>query len=140
MASQTRSEVVSGRRINQVVAGAFGVVFVIVGLLGFTVSGGHSAAGHDGGQLLGLFGVNVLHNLVHFAIGAVLIAAAVAGARTARTLNVVIGAAYLLLGVLGLVIVGDNPVNVIAINGADNALHLGLGVILLGVGLGADRR
>ncbi|HEV7899963.1 MAG TPA: DUF4383 domain-containing protein [Planosporangium sp.] len=140
MASQTQPGVLAGRRLNQVVAGAFGAVFVIVGLLGFTVSGGHQIAGHDGGQLLGLFGVNVLHNLVHLAIGAVLVAAAVAGVQAARSVNAVIGATYLLLGVVGLFITGGNPANIIAINGADNALHLVLGAILLGAGLGADRR
>jgi hypothetical protein len=46
---------------------------------------------------------------------------------------------YLALGVLGLFITGDNPLNVIALNGADNGLHLVIGTALLGVGLGADR-
>src|SRR5262245_29110950 len=120
MTTQTRAGVASGRRINTLVAGAFGAVFVIVGLVGFTVSGGHSAAGHTGGQLLGLFQVNVVHNLVHLAVGAVMIAAAIAGVRAAKLANTVLGAVYLLLGVLGLFITGDNPLNIIALNGADN--------------------
>jgi hypothetical protein len=130
----------AGGRLNTLAAGAVGAVFIVVGLLGFTVSGGHSLAGHTGGQLLGLFQVNSLHNLVHIAVGAVMVAAAIAGTRSARAVNTLIGAVYLALGVAGLFITGDNPLNVIALNGADNGLHLVIGAVLVGVGLGADRR
>lgn len=140
MTIHTSTNAMTGRKLNSLVAGAFGAVFVIVGLLGFTVSGGHDAAGHTGGQLLGLFQVNVLHNLVHLAVGAAMIAAAIAGVRVAKTANIFIGAVYLVLAIAGLAILGDNPLNIIALNGADNGLHLVLGLVLLGVGLGADRR
>lgn len=127
-------------RINSVVGGVVGAVFVVVGLLGFTVSGGHSVAGHTGGELLGLFQVNTLHNVVHLLVGAVMVAGAIAGTRAARAVNILIGAVYLVLGVLGLFILGDRPLNIIALNGADNGLHLVIGIVLLGVGLGADKR
>lgn len=56
----------------------FGVVYLLVGLLGFFVSGGlmvgpmnaGGASSGDWGQLLGLFPINLLHNIVHLAIGA----------------------------------------------------------------------
>jgi hypothetical protein len=140
MATRDMTGVRAGGRLNSFTAGAVGAVFVVVGLLGFTVSGGHSIAGHDGGQLLGLFQVNSLHNLVHIAVGAVMVAAAIVGTRAARSANTLIGAVYLALGVVGLFITGDSPLNVIALNGADNGLHLVIGALLVGVGLGADRR
>jgi hypothetical protein len=140
MATRDMTGVRAGGRLNSFTAGAVGAVFVVVGLLGFTVSGGHSIAGHDGGQLLGLFQVNSLHNLVHIAVGAVMVAAAIAGTRAARSANTLIGAVYLALGVVGLFITGDSPLNVIALKGADNGLHLVIGALLVGVGLGADRR
>jgi hypothetical protein len=126
--------------LNSIVAYGFGAIFVLVGVAGFTVSGGHTAAGHEGGDLLGVFQVNVLHNVVHLAVGAVMLGAAVAGNVAARLTNTVVGAVYLLLAVVGLFILGDSPANIIALNGADNGLHAVLGVALLGVGLGADRR
>src|SRR5262245_61127698 len=138
MATQNVAGIRTGR-LNALVAGTVGAVFVVVGLLGFTVSGGHDLAGHTGGQLLGLFEVNTLHNVVHLAVGAVMIAAAIAGLRAARTANTLIGAVYLALGVLGLFITGNNPLNIIALNGADNGLHLVIGAVLVGVGLGADK-
>jgi len=139
MTTRDMAGVRTGGRLNSLVAGVVGAVFVVVGLLGFTVSGGHDIAGHAGGQLVGLFQVNTLHNIVHLAVGAAMIAAAIAGTRAARVGNTLIGVVYLALGVLGLFITGDNPLNIIALNGADNGLHLVIGALLVAVGLGADK-
>ena len=131
MATQS---IMSGRRLNTLVAFVFGAVFVVVGLLGFTVSGGHHVAGREGGDLLGLFQVNVLHNLVHLAAGAALIAASIVGVRAAKAANTLFGVVYLAVGLLGLFVTGGSA-NIIALNGADNVLHLFLGAVLLAVGL-----
>jgi hypothetical protein len=138
MATHSTTGTMAGRRVNSLVAFAFGAVFVVVGLLGFTVSGGHHVAGTEGGELLGLFQVNVLHNFVHLAAGAVLIGSAIAGARAAKMANTLFGVVYLAVGVVGLFLLGTSA-NIIALNSADNALHLALGAVGLGVGLGADR-
>ena len=142
MASSTGSResgVVAGRALNGIVALVFGAVFVLVGLAGFLVSGGHPAAGTTGGALLGLFQVNVLHNIVHLAIGVVMIAAALRGDIAARGANRTFGVLYLVLFVAGLFLVGT-ALNLVALNVGDNILHLVLGVVLAGVGFGADRR
>jgi len=128
----------AGRRVNTLAGGAAGAVFVLVGLIGFAVSGGHPAVGQDGGHVLGVFEVNVAHNLVHLVVGAALVAGAIAGVRAARAVNTLVGAVYLLVGVLGLVITNTGA-NIIALNGADNALHIVVGAVLLAFGLGADR-
>ena len=139
MASRTGSGVVAGRSVNGIVALVFGAVFVLVGLAGFLVSGGHPAVGTSGGALLGLFQVNVLHNLVHLAIGVVMIAFALRGDVAARNVNRAVGVLYLALFVIGLFLVGTE-LNLVALNGQDNILHLVLGVVLAGIGFGADRR
>jgi hypothetical protein len=123
---------------NTLTAFNFGAALVVVGLLGFTVSGGHPAAGATGGHLIGVFKVNVLHNLVHLAVGTLMIFAAVAGTRLAKTANVLVGAGYLVVGVAGLLVVGTR-LNVLALNAADNAMHLALGLVLSAMGLLADR-
>lgn len=138
MATPTAAAQLSGRRLNSLVAYLFGAVFVLVGLSGFVVSGGHHAVGTDGGDLLGVFQVNVLHNVVHLAVGALMIGAAVAGTRAARTANTAFGLIYLVLFVIGLFILGTGA-NIIALNAADNLLHLALGLALTAVGLLADR-
>lgn len=128
-----------GVRLNQLTAAVIGGVLALVGLAGFFVSGDHDAVGQDGGELLGLFQVNVLHNLVHLAVGAVMVAAAILGRWAAKTVNLAIGLVYVLLFVIGLFII-DTSGNIIALNSADNILHAALGVVLIAVGAAADRR
>jgi Domain of unknown function (DUF4383) len=124
---------------NVLVGYVFGAVYLLVGLLGFTVSGGHEFAGHDGGTLLGLFMVNPLHNVAHLLIGALLVLAATRGEAVSSRINTVVGGVYLLLGLVGLVIL-DEDVNILALNTPDNLLHFGSAAVLLGVGLSAGRR
>jgi hypothetical protein len=127
----------TGKSLNQLVGTVFGAVYVLVGILGFFVDSDGFAA-TSGGKLLGIFEVNPLHNIAHIAIGVALFLAAKSLA-SARAVNSTVGAAYLLLGVLGLFIL-DSSANILALNGADNALHLASALVLLGVGLGADKR
>ena len=130
MASTART---TGRGVNKIVAPVFGAIYLLVGLLGFTVSGGHPAAGHMGGLLLGVFMVNTLHNVVHLLIGAALLIAGLRGSeRTAATADAVVGIAYLVVFVYGLVVPLSSAANFVALNSADNVLHL-LSAVLLGV-------
>jgi hypothetical protein len=124
------------RSTNQLVATVFGAVYLLVGVLGFFVRS-DGFAEQTGGKLIGLFEVNPLHNVAHLLIGAALLAAA----RTlpsARAANTTVGAVYLLLGVIGLFIL-DSKANILALNAADNVLHFATAVILLGVGVSADK-
>ena len=126
----------------QSIAALVGVVFLLVGILGFvpgitTHYGDLSFAGHgSGAKLLGIFQVSVLHNIVHLLFGIV----GLAFARTAdgaRTYLVGGGVVYLVLWVIGLVGAADW----IPANTADNWLHfaLGVGMIALGVVSTPDR-
>jgi hypothetical protein len=139
MASNSTAGTVYGRRLNTMVAFLFGAVFVLVGLAGFFVTGGHHVIGQDGGKLLGLFQVNVAHNLVHLVVGAVMIGAATNGVRAAKAVNLFFGVVYLVVFVFGLFALG-NSLNLLALNGADNGLHLVLGMALTATWLLLDRR
>ena len=119
-----------------------GVVFVLVGILGFvpgitTHFGDLSFAGHDSGaQLLGVFQVSVLHNLVHLLFGV----AGIALSRTwdgSRSYLLVGGLVYLVLWLVGMFSAMDwLPADV-----SDHWLHfvLGLGMIAVGYVLSRDR-
>ena len=125
---------------NRLLGVIFGVVYLLVGVLGFFITSGTGFVSTTGPKLLGLFAVNPLHNVAHLLIGAVVLIAAISGARAAKGVNTTIGAVYLVLGIVGLFIAnGDNPLNILALNSADNVLHFGTAVVLLAVGLGADR-
>ena len=122
---------------NRLVGAIFGVVYLLVGLLGLFVAGGNFV-GQEGGLLLGVFQVNHLHNIAHLLIGAALLIGALKSVRAARSVNIIVGAAYLLLGIIGFFI-ADTDANVLALNTPDHFLHLVSALVLLGVGFAADK-
>lgn len=123
---------------NRLVATIFGAVYILVGLLGFAVTGGVGFLATEGGLLLGIFEVNPLHNIAHLLIGAALLIAGLKSARAAKTVNITVGAVYLLLGIVGFFLVGT-ALNILALNTFDHFLHLASALVLLGVGLAAER-
>jgi len=116
----------------------FGAVYLVVALLGFAISGGNEFFATDGAKVLVLFQVNHFHNVAHLLIGAALLYAGLKSVAAAKTANLVVGAAYLLLGIIGLFLVGS-AANILAINGADNVLHFASAAVLLAVALGTDK-
>ena len=122
---------------NRLIATVFGAVYLLVGLVGFAVTSGVGFFSTEGANLI-IFEVNPLHNVIHLAIGAALLYAGVKDIQLARTANTAVGAVYLLVGILGLFLL-SSPLNIIALNGADNVLHLASAVLLLGVGLSLDK-
>lgn len=122
---------------NRLIATVFGAVYLLVGLLGFVVTSGIGFAATEGAQLI-IFAVNPLHNVIHLAIGAALLYAGVKNVQLSKAVNTSVGAVYLLVGIVGLFLL-SSPLNIIALNGADNVLHLASAVLLLGVGLSMDK-
>ena len=122
---------------NRLLAAVFGVVYLLIGLVGFAVTGFSNVASTNTGDNLIVFEINPLHNVVHLAIGVLLLAASRTVA-TAKGANTLVGAVYLLVGVLGLFLI-DTDANILSLNGADNVLHLASAVVLLGVGLSQDK-
>jgi hypothetical protein len=122
---------------NRLLGTIFGAVYLLVGLAGFAVTGFSNFAGTEGDTLI-VFDVNPLHNIVHLLIGALLLGASRA-VPTAKGANTLVGAVYLVVGIIGLFLVGTDA-NILALNGADNVLHFACAILLLGVGLGADKR
>ena len=124
---------------NRLVGVIFGAVYLLVGLLGFTVTANVGFFATEGGLLLGIFEVNMFHNVAHLLIGAALLIAGLSSVTAAKATNTTVGAAYLLLGVVGLFIVGS-ALNILALNAADHVLHFASAAVLLGVGLAADKK
>ena len=117
---------------------AFGITYLAVGALGFAVTSGVGFAAREGDELLGIFEVNPLHNIVHLAIGAALVAGFMGGRRSSGLVAMLIGATYLLVGVIG-PFVTDSDANILALNGPDHILHIGSAVVLLFAGYAARR-
>ncbi|HEX4160839.1 MAG TPA: DUF4383 domain-containing protein [Rhizomicrobium sp.] len=104
---------------------AFGVLFLIVGVLGFVPNPIIGPAGY--------FQANDLHNLFHIGAGIVLLMGAYAGAGSfgpGMALRF-IGAVYAVLAVMGFFLPGNLIFGMIAMNMADHWLHVVLAVVLL---------
>jgi Domain of unknown function (DUF4383) len=142
----SRSDAVAATRSPiRTAALAVAVVFLLVGILGFipgitTNYDTMTFAGHESdAQLLGVFQVSILHNIVHLLFGV----AGLALARTASGARAYLiggGAIYLVLWLYGLVIDHDSAANFVPVNTADNWLHLVLGIGMIGLGLALSRR
>lgn len=131
----TRTDRTTSRSPAQWLSLVIGVVYLLVGLPGFFVTGFDGFAEHEEGQTLLGFAVNPLHNVVHLVVGALGIALSSTVAR-ARLFGWVLLLGYGLTAVYGLVAVGNDDLNVLNINGADNGLHIvsalaGLVIVLL---------
>ena len=112
---------------------AFGVVFVLIGILGFVPA--LAPVNADGMPLLvGLFMVSTLHNLIHLASGV----AALAASRTesySKLYFKVFGVVYALVTLIGFV-QGDTVLGLIHVNLADNLLHTVIAAASLYLGFG----
>ena len=101
-----------------------GVVFIVLGLLGFV---------ND--PILGIFDVDALHNIIHLASGILALVFASQGESQARMFALVLGIVYALVTILGF-LTGDGKIlGLVSVNGADNYLHLVLAIVFLVVGL-----
>ncbi|SFA76615.1 protein of unknown function [Amycolatopsis marina] len=137
--AQPRQPVATGRTPVQLAAMIVSAVFLVVGILGFVpgVTTNYDAmtfAGHESSaMLLGVFAVSILHNIVHLLFGVVGFAMARTPAA-ARWYLVGGGAVYLVLWLYGLLIDLDSAANFVPVNTADNWLHLGLAIGMIGLG------
>ena len=135
----------TARTAVQKAALAVGVVFLVIGILGFvpgitTDYGDLSLAGHESeAKLLGIFQVSILHNLVHLLFGAAGIAMA-QRVDSARTYLLAGGAIYLVLWLYGLLIDKTSDANFVPVNSADDWLHFVLGVGMIALGFLTTRR
>jgi hypothetical protein len=104
-----------------------GWTFVVVAVAGFFLTGFGDFFGVDGETLI-LFGVNPAHNVIHLILGVTYLIGARASDEGARAVVLVLSSAYLLVGVLGLLLM-EMSANILAINQADNILHLAVGAL-----------
>ncbi|MCI0561386.1 MAG: DUF4383 domain-containing protein [Nitrososphaera sp.] len=117
--------------MGKTLAIVFGVVFVVVGLLGFV---GNPIVGMDA-----LFVTNTLHDIVHLLVGIILLGVAFGSPNAAGMTMTVVGVIYLLLAVLGFIMIsgGGMLLGLVEMSTSDHWLHLVLGVVLVAAGMKA---
>ena len=129
----------ASRTLVQLAAAVFGLVFLLIGIGGF-IPGVTSSydqlelLGQDSqAELLGLFRVSILHNIVHLLFGVGLLAAA--SASLAKAYLIGGGVVYLAVAAYGFVVEEGSDANFLPLNDADNLLHVGLALAMILVGL-----
>ena len=127
----------AGRPWPQVLGLAFGAIYLLVGIVGFFITGFDNFADNSQHEMLLFFMINPLHNVVHIVIGlaGLLLARTLAGARTYGWLLAV---GYAAAFVYGLIAVGKSW-DFLNINGADNVLHIATAVVGLVIALAPVR-
>ena len=119
----------TGKTPAQTFALVFGAVYLLIGLAGFAVTGFDNFAGKTYDDILILFPVNPLHNIVHLGVGALWLGAASKHA-SAKSVNMLIGVIYTLVAILGFA----GVLKFLAIEdagSADNYLHIVSGLASL---------
>jgi hypothetical protein len=116
----------------------FGVVFLLVGILGFVPGATTNMNGMP--MLLGIFHVNGAHNVVHLASGIVFLLCGMAGAGPSRMFFRIFGIVYALVAILGFMKGDGLLLGLISNNMADVWLHVVLSVSMLFLGFVASDR
>jgi hypothetical protein len=111
-----------------------GLSLLLAGILGFFADASFDTGdGIQGDELLKIFEVNGIHNLIHVASGLLLIAASPKRA-SARAVAIAFGLVYGVVTIIGL-IDGEDVLGLIPVNPADNILHIALTALGLITGL-----
>ena len=119
----------------QKLAGVFGVIFIIVAVLGFITPGGRvMAMDPTTGMVLGVFPMNLLHNIVHllFGVWGLVASRSWSGSKTFFTVG---GIIYVVLTCVGFL--SPTGFGLVPLGGADIWLHAVLAIAMLGIGLTA---
>ena len=107
----------------------FGIVFLLVGVLGFVP--GITTTGQ---MLLGIFHVNAVHNIVHLLSGAVALITGLTSTAAARMYFRVFGIVYALVAILGFFVGYGLLLGLISNNMADTWLHVLIALVALALG------
>lgn len=122
-----------------VFAWAFGVVFLVVSIWGFVETGFGDWTARETDATVLWFQVNPLHNAVHLLVGAGLLAGAARSEWAARLVTLLVSISYLVVGLGGFWLIGEET-NLLALNMADNWLHLVTAALGFAAVIASDRR
>jgi hypothetical protein len=121
----------------QKLAAVFGVVFILVAIVGFIAPGGMAMQPTDpatAAKALGMFPVNLLHNIVHVLFGIWGLAASRSWGGS-KQFFIGAGVIYALLTVCAFL--SPSGFGLVPLGGSDIGLHAVLAVVMLAIGITA---
>jgi hypothetical protein len=121
----------------QRLAQIFGIVFLLLAIIGFVTSGSSMEADPEMAEkIFGLFPMNLVHNGVHLGFGIWGLLAS-RNFEGARNYGIIGGVLYLVLAVLGYI--APDGFGLVPLGSNDIWLHALLGLVLVGAGATAKR-
>jgi hypothetical protein len=117
---------------NRLAGYVAGVAFLVLGVLGLVVTHDVGFADPHGQSVL-VFELNPMQSLLHLGLGALLLEGARHPLLWARFANTMAGGILVAVGLVGLALAGGSQADFLALNQADNLLHIAAGVMLLAV-------
>ena len=115
----------------QKVAVGFGVIFVVIGILGFVLG----SRTMDAKPMLGLFHVNLVHNILHLLFGIWALTSS-RKEKSAETYSQIAGVVYLILALLGFF--APTGFGKVPLGDHNIWLHAVIGLTLIYFGFGAS--
>ena len=110
-----------------------GIIFIAVGLLGFI---SNPIIGESDSTI---FHGDTVHNSVHIISGVLFLIFGLAAPDSASVFLIIFGIVYFFLGILGLINIGTEGMGQLLgflhVNGADNFLHIALGLLIFLAGV-----
>lgn len=107
------------------VALIFGLIFLVIGILGFVPEL------NKGGKFMGIFTLNDMHNYVHIATGVVGILCGLIGNAASQVFFKVFGVVYAIVAALGFYYGDSNILGMISSSMPNTWLHVGAAAISL---------
>jgi hypothetical protein len=122
-----------GKTVPEILGLAFGAIYLLVGIVGFFVTGFDDFFAHNTEEKLLFFEINGMHNVVHILIGiaGLVLSRTLAGARTYGWLLAI---GYAAAFIYGLIAMGKDW-DILSINAADNVLHIATALVGLVIAL-----
>ncbi len=121
----------------QKLAAVFGVVFIIIAIVGFIAPGGMAMQPTDpatAAKVFGMFPVNLAHNIVHLLFGIWGLAASRSWAGS-KQFFIVVGVLYALLTIVGFL--SPTGYGFVPLGASDIGLHCVLAIVMLAIGFTA---
>ncbi|HKZ38377.1 MAG TPA: DUF4383 domain-containing protein [Chryseolinea sp.] len=116
----------------------FGIIFIAVGLLGFidnpVIANSEKA----------IFHADTVHSTVHIISGVLFVLIAFAAPAFSATFMIIFGIVYLAIGIIGFASIGQEGMGKVLgflhVNGADNYLHIALGIVISLAGIATRKK